>query len=334
MTTAGGVYLKTYLAPFAPWLEDETVTDILVNRPGEVWIERQGAAMTATSAPEVTDERLLRLAQQAAAASAQGVNRASPLLAATLPGGARLQIAAPPATRGGVALAIRKHVVNDLTLDRLHTDGAFDGTKRVDVGAPKRLEADLPSMLASAGPAAMLATAVKTGRTVVVSGGTGAGKTTLLNALLKEIPAEERVLVIEDTPEVRIDRPNAVGLVAVKGDLGEAQVGVHALLEASLRMRPDRLLMGEIRGAEAFAFLRAVNTGHAGSLTTVHADSPRGALDQIAFMAMQAGVNLARAEVIDYAREVIDVIVQVARVDGRRRVTQVAFTRESPGFGD
>ncbi len=168
---------------------------------------------------------------------------------------------------------------------------------------------------------------MRQGRNIVISGGTGTGKTTFLNALLKEIPQSDRLVVIEDTPEVKLVHPNAVGLVAVGSELGETRVGIDELLRASLRMRPDRLMVGEIRGPEAFTFLRAVNTGHPGSLTTVHADSPEGALEQIAFMTLQAGLTLTRADVIDYAKSVIDIVVQLGRVQGKRGVASVAFHR-------
>ena len=138
-----------------------------------------------------------------------------------------------------------------------------------------------------------LRAAVARRKTIVISGGTGSGKTTLLNALVKEIPRSERLVVIEDAPEIRLDHPNAVGLVAVRGGLGEAQVDADTLLAASLRLRPDRILLGELRGREAFAFLRAVNSGHPGSITTVHADSPAGALDQIAADLSQLYATLA-----------------------------------------
>ena len=133
-------------------------------------------------------------------------------------------------------------------------------------------------------------------------------------------------MVIEDTPEVRLTHPNAVGLVAVRGELGEARVGAEDLLQASLRLRPDRIILGELRGREAFQFLRAVNSGHPGSITTVHADSPAGARDQIALMVLQAGVQLGRAEIVDYVAGVVDVFVQLSREQGRRRVSEVAFT--------
>lgn len=325
MRSAEGVYLRSYLAPFAPWLDDPAVTDILVNRPGEVWVEGVGAPMQRIDAPDLNETNLARLAQQIAAVSAQGVNREHPLLAATLPDGARVQIVAPPATRGATALAIRKHVVADMTLDALAAEGAFARTRRVGVDHPATPDAGLEAMLSRSDYSGFLRHAVHGGKTVLISGGTATGKTTLLNMLLKEIPAHERVIAIEDTPEIVLARENAVGLVAVKGELGEARIGIDELMQASLRMRPDRLLVGEIRGAEALTFLRAINTGHPGSLTTVHADSPRGALDQIAFMALAAGATLTRAEVISYARETIDVIVQLGRDNGRRFVSAIAY---------
>lgn len=324
-----GVYLRTYLAPFSPWLDRPDVTDILVNAPGEVWIDGANGFEVVT-APDVTDVMMLRLAQQIAAHAAQGVSREYPLLAATLPDGARVQIVSPPATRSHFALAIRKHVVQDLTLNQYEASGAFSRIGKA--GANTRAEQDLAlqAMLDSGRVKDFFSGAVKAGRNIVISGGTGTGKTTFLNALLKEVPVTDRVIVIEDTPEVKLTHPNAVGLIAVNSELGEARVGVDDLLRASLRMRPDRLMVGEIRGAEAFTFLRAINTGHPGSLTTIHADSPQGALEQIAFMTLQAGLTLTRSDVIEYARSVIDVTVQLSRANGRRGISQVVFHRR-PG---
>jgi type IV secretion system protein VirB11 len=326
--SGAGVYLRTYLAAFEPLLARPDVTDILVNRPGEVWIETALDGLTRLDAPEVTETMLSRLAQQIAAASHQGVNREQPLLAATLPGGARVQVIAPPATRGPMALAIRKHVVHDLSLASLAAEGAFAAVARADLAVARSIDPAISALLDAARHRDFFAAAVRAKLTFLISGGTGTGKTTFLNALLKEVPIEERLIVIEDTPEVRLDQPNVVGLVAVKGELGEARVDVDQLMQAALRMRPDRLLVGEVRGAEAFTFLRAINTGHPGSITTIHADSPRGALEQLAFMALQAGVALSRGEIIAYARETIDVIVQLGRQGGRRVVSAVALTRD------
>jgi type IV secretion system protein VirB11 len=319
-----GVYLASYLAPLAPWLARPDVTDILINRPGEVWIETTGGGMTREAAPAMTDTVLARLARQIAGASHQAVSREHPLLSASLPGGERVQVIGPPATRGGVAVAVRKHSISDLSLADLARSGVFQ--RRADTARAD--EAELRRLLADGDLEGFLATAVRQRKTMVLSGGTSSGKTTLLNGLIKQIPAHERLIAIEDAPEIRLVHDNALGLIAVRGEMGEARVDAEALLQASLRMRPDRILLGELRGAEAFAFLRAVNTGHPGSITTLHADSPGGALDQIAMMALLGGANLDWAAVRAYARQVIDVIVQMRREAGRRVVSRMLFQDE------
>jgi type IV secretion system protein VirB11 len=324
---SANVYLSAYLAPLSPWLSRPDVTDVLVNRPGEVWIETVGGAMRREPADQLDEVALQRLARQIAAVSHQGVNREQPLLSATLPDGSRVQVVAPPATRGGAALAVRKHQISDLTVADLARDGLFDAAQRSDGTSDAAGDAELEALLDAGNLEAFLETAVRRRKTIVISGGTGSGKTTLLNALVKEIDPSERLLVIEDAPEIRLDHPNSLGLVAVRGELGEARVDADALLAAALRMRPDRILLGELRGKEAFAFLRAVNSGHPGSLTTVHADSPAGALDQIALLALTSGVDLGWDKVQAYVERVIDVVIQLDRTGGARRVTEVRFRR-------
>ncbi len=319
------VYLNAYLAPLAPWLSRPDVTDVLINRPGEVWIETAGGAMSREPADELTEQALQRLARQIAAASHQGVNREQPLLSATLPDGARVQICAPPATRGSLAMAVRKHVISDLTVEDLARDGLFEGAERSDPAREHAADAELDALLAAGDLLRFLKTAVRLRKTIVISGGTGSGKTTLLNALLKEVDRGERLVVIEDAPEVRLEHPNGVGLVAVRGELGEARVDADQLLAAALRLRPDRILLGELRGKEAFAFLRAVNSGHPGSITTIHADSPAGALDQIALLSLTSGVDLGWDKVQTYVSRVIDVVVQLDRTGGARRLSEVLF---------
>jgi type IV secretion system protein VirB11 len=320
-----GVYLEAYLRPFAPWLERPDVTDILVNAPGEVWIESIGGQPERVEAPELTDTTLWRLATQIAAIAHQGVNREHPLLGATLPNGARVQIIAPPATRGPMAIAIRKHCVHDLSLDDYAASGAFEQARRVSLDERSENDRCLQLALDENRIADFLRLGVRARKNIIVSGGTSTGKTTFLNALLKEIPADERLIIIEDTPEIRLVHANAVGLVAVRGSLGETSVSVEDLLQASLRMRPDRIILGELRGAEAYSFLRAVNSGHPGSITTVHADSPRAAVDQLALMVLQGGANLGRAEIIEYVGGVIDIAVQLSRRAGRRLVSEVSY---------
>ena len=326
-TVTSGVYLRSLLAPLGGMMAREDVTDLYVNRPGELWVETLGGAIERHELPDLTEATLTRLARQVAAVSHQGISREHPLLSATLPDGARVQIVAPPATRGPMAIAIRKHVSADLMLADYVADGAFS-----DVAARTSLQADrvdepLAALLDRGDIAGMLAAAVRSRRTILVSGGTSTGKTTFLNALLREVPAEERLILIEDTPELRVDHANMVGLLAARSALGEAQVTANDLVAASLRMRPDRIILGELRGDEAYAFLRAVNTGHPGSMTTVHADSPQGAVEQIALLILQGGTRLSLDDVVHYVRSIVGVYVQLGRTAGRRHVAEVVLAR-------
>jgi type IV secretion system protein VirB11 len=272
-------------------------------------------------APQIDSQLLERLAHQIARINHQGVSRESPLLAAILPGGARVQMVLPPATRGEVALAIRKHRLQDMTLESYFEQSALPSVRNVADDS-----SELAALLQKQDYLGFFRAAVAARKTILISGGTSSGKTTLLNALLKEIPQHERIISIEDTPEIRLSSDNALGLVAVAGDQGEAQVTVDDLMRASLRMRPDRLIVGELRGGETVTFLRAINTGHPGSITTVHANSPQGAFEQIAFMCMQAGLGLGRLETMEYARSMIDVVIQLDRHSGQRAISCVELT--------
>jgi type IV secretion system protein VirB11 len=240
-----------------------------------------------------------------------------------LPDGARIQIVAPPATRTGTAIAIRKHGLADLSIARLAAAGMF--ARSEDDAAQG--EARLDAAIADGDFARALVEAVRLKKTMVISGGTSSGKTTLLNALLKEVPIEDRLIVIEDAPELRIEHPNALGLIGVRGELGEARVDAEMLLQAALRMRPDRILLGELRGGEAFTFLRAINTGHPGSITTIHADSAEGALNQIVMLALLNGTNLQWESLRRYAEQVIDLVVHIERQAGSRRVVEMRRIR-------
>ena len=318
------VYLDAYLAPLREWLDRETVTEILVNRPGEVWIEDAALpVMQRIEAPAIDDRLLQRLAEQVARISHQGINREHPLLAATLPaemglGGARIQMCGPPATRQHWALAIRRHRLLDLPLS------AYDRGP-----IPPQISDPAPDRITQ--PIAFLRHAIAHKRTILISGGTSTGKTTFLNAMLREIPAEERIVLVEDTAELRLPGANGVGLIAVKGELGEAKLSANDLLQAALRLRPDRIVLGELRGSETVSFLRAINTGHPGSFSTVHANTPKGALEQIALMAMQTGLGLSRTETIQYAASVIDIVVQLDRKNGQRGIANIAETKEISG---
>jgi type IV secretion system protein VirB11 len=266
---------------------------------------------------------LWRLARQVASITHQGISREHPLLAATLPDGARIQIVAPPATRGPMAVAIRKHVSSDLTLNDYDRQGAFARTQRGSADAAS--DGELRRLYEAGEWSAFLRAAVRAKKTILVSGGTSTGKTTFLNALLREIPAHERLVLIEDTPELVVRHENAIGLVAARGAEREAHVTPEDLLIASLRLRPERIIMGEVRGGEAFTFLRAVNTGHPGSLSTIHADSPERALEQLALLVLQAGSRLRMDDVLAYAGRVIDVCVQLRRDKHGRHISEAIW---------
>jgi type IV secretion system protein VirB11 len=315
------VFLSAYLAPLRPFLNRPEVSEILVNRPGEVWVEAAGAAAMERHIVSEIDERLLRrLAEQIARVTCQGITRVQPLLAATLPDGARVQFVGPPATRSGWAMSIRRHRMVDVPLTAWRPPRIGQGSVREALSSP-----------CSNDPLGWLVEQVRNRKTVLIAGGTSSGKTTFLNALLREVDRAERIVLVEDTPEIRMEHQNALGLVAVKGGLGEAQVDADDLLRASLRLRPDRIVLGELRGSEAVTFLRAVNTGHPGSFSTIHANSCMGALDQLALMTMQAGLGLSRSETLAYAASVIDLVVYLERHGGNRSVADIRNARDLIG---
>lgn len=315
---ASDIYLDSFLAPLAPFLARADVTDIYVNRPGEVWIEALGGIHERAEVPALTVQVISRLARQVAAMNAQGISRQHPLLSGALPDGSRIQIVLPPATRGNVALAIRRHVSAGMTLQD-YADGEAFALK----GEQTAQTVGTASTGSDVDPTELLRAAVIARRNILISGGTSSGKTTFLNALLREVPEHERLILIEDTAELQMTHLNAVGLLAVRGSLGEAEVSAEDLLIASLRMRPDRIILGEMRGREALTFLRAVNTGHPGSISTIHADSPERAIDQLALLVLQAGATMGWEDVRRYILRSVDIIVQLERRNGRRCIVDL-----------
>ena len=320
-----GVYLRACLAPLEDALARPEVTDIYVNRPGELWIESLGGGIECQLDPALDEATLIRLARQVAALSHQGVSREHPLLSAILPDGSRVQVVAPPATRGQLALAIRKQVAPNLALADYAAAGAFAGAGTGALRDSSALPAHVLELVQKGDFATALAEAVRARLNILVSGGTSSGKTTFLNALLREVPRDERLILIEDTPELHVEHENSVGLIAVRGSLGEAQVSANDLVSASLRMRPDRIILGELRGVEALAFLRAINSGHPGSMTTIHADSPEAAVEQLVLLALEAGTALNRDDVRHYVTKTIDVFVQLGRISGVRAIKRIAL---------
>lgn len=324
---ADRVYLQSYLAPLAFALDRADVTDVYINRPGELWIETLGGAIERHEVPALDAALLPRLARQVAALNHQGISREHPLLSASLPDGSRIQIVAPPATRGEYLIAIRKHVSADLTLDDYVSADAFRNvrmTEGTQTAAIERVRA-----LVDAGDiATALREAVRGRLNILISGGTSSGKTTFLNTLIREIPDEERLILIEDTPEIRLKHKNAVGLLSARSALGEAAVTANDLVSASLRMRPDRIILGELRGPEAFAFLRAINTGHPGSMTTIHADSVERAFEQLALLILEGGSTLQRNDILAYVRTTVDVVLQLSRDANGRSMSGISVRND------
>ena len=322
------IFLEQALAPLRRWLDDDSVVEIVANGPGELYVEVMGeSAMQRVAAPEVTSEWIRHLSERVAGFSNQSVNSEHPLLSAALESGERFQGVLPPATTNGGAFAIRKQVIKDMALDDYRKMGSFERVKLSTAEELSDVDRRLCVCLDEGRIEEFIRIAVENRYSILLSGGTSSGKTTFLNAILKEVPLDERVITIEDTREVKPLQKNFLPLVASKGDQGQARVTIESLLQAAMRLRPDRIFLGEIRGAEAYSFLRAVNTGHPGSITTVHADSPAGAFEQLALMVMQSGVGLRKDEIIGYVKSVLPIVIQQNRIGGWRGTSEIFFSR-------
>ena len=318
--------LNKALNPLKKFLDDPQVVEICINGEGQVFIEKMGDEfLTAHDIPELTTQAINNMATRVAAYSKQAVNASKPLLSASLPNGERFQAIIAPATDRGGVISIRKQVVNNISFDDYKKTGYFDDAKFVTEKTGSPVMEELKILRQQNDAANFLSYAVKNKITMVVSGGTSSGKTTFLNGLLNEVDHRERIISIEDTRELTPPHKNYCSLIASKGGQNQANVTVQDLLEASLRLRPDRILLGELRGKEAFTFLRAVNTGHPGSITTVHADTPEGAIEQITQMVMQSDVALPADYIGKYIRTIIPIIVQSKRINGKRKITDIYF---------
>ncbi|MCB2081632.1 MAG: P-type DNA transfer ATPase VirB11, partial [Rickettsiales bacterium] len=235
------------------------------------------------------------------------------------------QVVFPPACEPGtVAISIRKANALQLNLDQYEALGAFQSTstKRIVDENDKILK----DLLDEGKIRDFLDKAVKCKKNLVISGGTSSGKTTFANAIFQSIPMGERLITVEDAREIHLVQPNRVHLLVSKGGQGRAKITTQDQIEACLRLAPSRIIIGELRGAEAFSFLRAVNTGHPGSIATLHADTPKLAFEQLVLMVMQAGLGMTREEIRGYINNVIDIVVQLKKGErGRRYVSEIYF---------
>lgn len=314
------------LLPFATFLADTSLFEVVVNKPGEILTEGAGG-WTSHPAPELTFDKLHRVAKAIASFSSQGISEQHPLLSATLPGEERIQIALPPATPAGIiSMTIRKPSAVTLTMGQLESEGLFAEVRPAS-GATRATES-LRELYKQDRYREFLEAAVLERKNIIISGATGSGKTTLSKALIQHIPENERIITIEDTPELVVPQPNHVRLLYSKGAQGLSKIGPKDLLEASLRMRPDRILLQELRDGTAFYYVRNVNSGHPGSITTVHADSASLALEQMTLLVKESdgGRDLDRADIAKLLRAAIDVVIQCKRIEGKFRITEIALS--------
>ena len=288
------------LGPLEPLLRDPSIAEIMVNGPGSVYIERAGR-LTLTGVQFRDDAHVLHVIERILAPAGRTIDESTPMVDARLPDGSRVNAVIPPASTIGPLLTIRKFVADRLTAEDL-----------IEMGSLTRGSADL------------LQAAVDAGLNIIVSGGTGSGKTTMLNVLSTWIPSQHRIVTIEDPAELSLRQPHVVALEARPG----AQINPitqAALLKNSLRMRPDRIVVGEVRGGEAFDMLQAMNTGHEGSMSTVHANTPRDAVRRVENMVLMAGFELPIRAIREQIASALDMIVQVSRLrDGSRRVVAIS----------
>lgn len=319
--------LDLTLRALRPLLIDRNVTEICINRPGEAYIETR-AGWRCEPLPFATFEWCLSLAKLVANSTRQRVDPESPLLSAALPGGERIQLVLPPATTPQtVAITIRRPADEVWTLDELAEKGVFRSTRRGSA-APDETEAKLLALLEAKDYRAFMGLAVASRKNILVSGPTGSGKTTFTKALIREIAGDERLITIEDARELVLDRhPNHVRLFYSKDDQGLARVTPKQLLESCLRMKPDRILLAELRGEEAFDYLRNVNSGHPGSITSIHAASSELAFEQLVLLVKQnrAGQELAREEIKNLLYLLIDVVVQFGVEHRERCIKEVWY---------
>ena len=299
------------LSPLLPWLTDSGVSEIMINAPREVFIEKN-SKMHCHEAPALTPLYLQRLFQMIANESNQRLDEAHPLLSGNLFNGTRVQLVIPPVS-SHYTLSIRKASVQQLSLNDYEERGFYRTLLPFHINEASKAQ-DLLAEYTQGHWDAFIQRAIALRKNIVISGGTSSGKTTYLNACLKSIDLNERLILLEDTRELTLAHPNHVSLIASSGGQGKATVDMQKLLQATLRLRPDRIIMGEIRGREIMDFVMACSTGHEGSITSIHANNPRIAMQRMVQMYKLNNVPSMRDE--DIRREldsVIDIILQVGK---------------------
>jgi pilus assembly protein CpaF len=289
------------LGPLEPFLDDDEITDILANGPFDIYVERRGK-LEKTAARFRDTQHLVNIAQRIATGVGRRIDEASPMVDARLSDGSRVNIVLPPLVLNGGTISIRKFPKKGLTLEAMVRQGNL-----------------------SRQMACVLQVAARSRLNILISGGTGSGKTTLLNAISQCVDRDERVITIEDAVELRLQQPHVVQMETRPPNIeGVGHIPQRELVRNALRMRPDRIIVGEVRGPEAFDMLQAMNTGHDGSMSTVHANSPRDALYRIENMVMMANLNLPLKAIRMHVASALNLIVHIERMrDGTRRVQNI-----------
>jgi pilus assembly protein CpaF len=290
------------LGPLEPLLADPTISDILVNSYANIYIERRGK-LEKTSISFKDDEHLMRVIERIVSTVGRRIDEAQPMVDARLVDGSRVNAIIPPLAIDGPVLSIRRFGTDPLKMPALIENGAL--TREIAI---------------------LFEMCVRARLNILISGGTGAGKTTLLNALSAYIPVDERIVTIEDSAELQMQQPHVVRLETRPSNIeGKGEVSQRDLVKNALRMRPDRIVIGEVRGAEAIDMLQAMNTGHDGSLTTIHANTPRDALARLETMIQMTGMRLSDRAMRQQVASAINMVIQVARLtDGTRRITSIS----------
>jgi pilus assembly protein CpaF len=288
--------------PIEPLLRDDSVTEVMVNGPDKVFVER-GGKLEHTPVRFVDDSHVMRIIDKIVSQVGRRVDESSPMVDARLPDGSRVNAIIPPLALKGPTLTIRKFSRDPYTVNDLITFGTL-----------------------SARAAQFIAACVKGKLNILISGGTGTGKTTTLNAMSAFIPGDERIVTIEDAAELQLQQEHVITLESRPPNIeGSGEIKIRELVRNALRMRPDRIIVGEVRGAETLDMLQAMNTGHEGSLTTIHANSPRDALARLETLVMTAGVELPHRAIREQIASAFDLLVQIQRlVDGSRRITHIS----------
>lgn len=317
------------LAPLNQWLSAPNVSEILINHPKEVWVENE-LGMNRHAAPEMTEAHLYRLFQLIANENKELLSPEHPLLSGHLKEGVRVQLCLPPTSRYPT-LSIRRQVKKSMSLQEYQAAGCYD--KTVSAKAEADSFSSLPlsdqklvQLYAQKAWPEFVEHAILFKKNIVISGGTSSGKTTYLNACLRHIDRGERLIILEDTREVDAPHPNQVQLWAPKGGQSLAKLSMQDLVQCSLRLRPDRIIMGEIRGAEILDFVSACSTGHEGSMTTLHANSPHIAFMRMTQLYKLNGVpSMSDEDILRELKTVIDIIIQLTKTPAGRKVHSIYY---------